>query len=105
MAFSVKTDNKIMQLLGVNVIRHYVADTNKGQLTFQLRKGETEYEFVLDAVPVEKELQKELMDIIFPSKIVIPQVDKAPTTIAQAIEIKPINKGGRPKGYKKITKK
>ena len=78
MAFSVKTDNKIMQLLGVNVIRHNIADTNKGQLTFQLRKGETEYEFVLDAVPVEKELQEELMNVIFPPQQVIPQVNKTP---------------------------
>lgn len=93
MAFSVKADNKIMQLLGVNEIRHYIADTNKGQLTFQLRKGETEYEFVLDAVPVEKELQKELMETVFPPKE-IPQVNKAP------VEVRPLNKGGRPKGSK-----
>lgn len=89
MAFSAKTDNKIMQLLGVNEIRHYIADTNKGQLTFQLRKGETEYEFVLDAVPVEKELQKELMDIVFPVKE-IPQVNK----VSEVVKV--VKKTNRP---------
>lgn len=68
MRFTIKTDNKIMELIGVSELRHYIAETNKGSLSLMLRKGESQYIFVLDAVPVTEETNKELMALIFPDK-------------------------------------
>lgn len=83
---TIKQDHKIMEILGVNEIRHLIAHTSKGELTFMLRQGGTEYQFVLDAVPVEKNANKELTDILFPQKqIEIPQVNKEPVIVMDSI--------------------
>lgn len=77
MAFTAKSDTKIMEILGVEELRHLIAETNKGSLTLMLRKGETEYHLVLDAVPLNKEDNKDLMQILFPAKeFQIPQVNR-----------------------------
>ena len=77
--FTIKLDNFIMEQLKCQEVRHYIADTNKGALTLMLRKGETKYIFVLDAVPVEKDVHDELMAVLFPIKEnVVPQVQKEP---------------------------
>lgn len=67
MAHSIKSDTKLMELLGVDVLHHAICWTPKGALATQLRKGETAYKLVLDAVPIEdKELHEELMATIYP---------------------------------------
>jgi galactose-1-phosphate uridylyltransferase len=74
---TIAKDLKIMELLGINEIRHLIAHTNKGELTLMLRKGENRYRFVLDAVPVSEIFNKELMDLLYPEpKAVIPQVNE-----------------------------
>lgn len=101
MAISIKSDHKIMELLEVTELRHFVAQTNKGELTLMLRKGETAYRLVLDAVPVSQETHNILMPILFPEKKVeIPTVNKmfhAELPIVPALVSKP---KGRPKGSK-----
>lgn len=59
-------DNRIMTLLGVEIIRHLVAHTNHGELTLQLRKGEgaTDYRFVLDAVPLDDDKNDILKELL-----------------------------------------
>lgn len=55
-------DNDVMKVLKVEQLRHIVAHTNHGDLTLQLKKGQTEqdYIFVLDAVPCNAEQNKDL---------------------------------------------
>src|SRR6185295_12468239 len=65
---TLQTDTKIIELLDMKELSRVIAHTDKGILTLQLRKGENTYHLVLDAVPVEKALNKELMDLIFPAK-------------------------------------
>lgn len=58
-------DNRLMKLAKVDEIRHVLAHTNKGDLCLMLKKGETEHEyrFVLDAVPFETNVNRELLEI------------------------------------------
>lgn len=58
-----------MEALGITEIRHLIAHTNKGELSLQLRKGQSDYNFVLDAVPLTKAVNKEMMDIFYPKAI------------------------------------
>lgn len=60
-----KTDNAIMKSLKISEIRHVVAFTSKGDLAIMLNFGEHEdmYQFVLDAVPVEKDINKQLLKL------------------------------------------
>ena len=69
-----KIDDKIMKKLEANTIRRLICITNKGQLDLVIRKGENDYFLTLDSVPIEKELNRELMDILF--KPEVPQIDK-----------------------------
>lgn len=93
MSISVKSDHKIMESLGVTELRHFVAQTNKGELTLMLRKGETKYRLVLDAVPVSEEVHDELMPILFPEKKVEIPKDWDKTILIPKPK-------GRPKGSK-----
>lgn len=58
-------DNQLMKLLKVNEIRHIVCHTDKGDFSLALSKGGggADYRFILDAVPVETKLNKELLQI------------------------------------------
>ncbi len=60
-----KRDNQLMKLLRVGEIRHVVCHTDKGDFCLMLPKGglAKDYRFVLDAVPVEAKLNKELLTI------------------------------------------
>lgn len=71
-----KQDQEVMKLLKVSEISRIICDTNMGTLKLRIRKGETDYQFVLDAVELPKNLNKELMELIYPKKIEIPQVNK-----------------------------
>lgn len=81
--FNIQDDQKIMSILKLTEIRHMLAHTNVGDLTLLLRKGEKEYTFCLDAVPVDKEQQRELSDIYFPKQTMpistFPERDAIPT--------------------------
>lgn len=78
---TIQQDDQIMKLLDVSTINRVICHTNKGILTLQIRKGEKNYQLVLDAVPLSKSLNKELMDILFPvPQMEAPkQVNKEPT--------------------------
>lgn len=73
---NIKNDNEVMNVLKVSEIRHMLAHTNVGDLTLLIRKGETEYTFCLDAVPVDREQQVELIDLYFPKPVIVPSVNK-----------------------------
>lgn len=128
MAFTVKSDHIVMDALDVTELRHLIAETNKGSLTLMIRKGESSYRLVLDAVPLDDEKNKELMAVLFPVKErEIQQVNKTLTLIApngqtETLEVRTIQssegikvntkgelivkkKGGRPKGSKNGDKK
>jgi hypothetical protein len=82
--FTIENDHKIMKILGVSELRHLICHTNLGELTMMIRKGETQYTFVLDAVPVGSEQNKELttllrqfsVEVQMRPKTDVPQVQK-----------------------------
>lgn len=63
-----KKDNAIMRLLKVNEIRHVLAHTNNGELCLCLRSGEDNYFLTLDAVPLEKDKNDEIMNLLYDLK-------------------------------------
>lgn len=75
---TIEQDDKIIKLLDLKEIRRIVCDTDKGYLKLLIRKGENKYHLELDSVPLEPNLNKELMDLLFTNKIEIPQVKKEP---------------------------
>lgn len=81
---NLQTDDKIIKILKVSELRHMLAHTNVGDLTVLIRKGEKEYTFCLDAVPVNKEQNKELKELYFPNPFIVPHVNK-PAMAAIAI--------------------
>lgn len=60
-----KKDNELMKLLKVGEIRHIVCHTDKGDFSLALTKdgSHKDYRFILDAVPVENKLNKQLLEI------------------------------------------
>ncbi len=106
---TLQEDKHIMTLLGVSELSRVIAHTNKGYLTLLLRKNEDKYHLILDSVPLDKETNKELMEMLFPKKeLEIPQVNKdmlfpkEPYFKGEPMKI-PLNikpKLGRPKGAK-----
>lgn len=112
---NIQKDNKLMEILELKEISRMICNTDKSYLTLKLRKGETNYWLYLDSVPLTKEDNKEVMALLFPPKIDVPQVNKTitlrstngdeETLLAENVTItKPIiihkKKGGRPKGSK-----
>lgn len=72
---TLKQDDMIMKLLSsmnVDRINRVICNTNQGALELEIRKGERDYHFVLGAVPLNKELSKELMNLLYP----LPQMEK-----------------------------
>lgn len=108
---TLKADDLLMKNLELKTINRLICTTDKGVLSLQIRKGEQNYHLCLDSVPLNKELNKTLMDLLFPvSKVEIPIVNKKPeATISFKIpsntgitpkEVIITKKGGRPKGSK-----
>jgi hypothetical protein len=104
-----KKDDQIMKILNVSEVRRYICGTDKGILELLIRKGQNSYHLTLDSVPLDKETNKELMDLLFPVKqLEVPQVNKY--TDSGEIDVKklipltpavaPKKKGGRPKKTK-----
>lgn len=58
-------DNQLMKLLKTTEIRHVICHTDKGDFCLGLKKDGTDkdYTFILDAVPVEPKLNRELLEI------------------------------------------
>lgn len=74
---SLKLDDQIFKQLDLKTINRLICTTDKGVLSLQIRKGEQNYHLCLDSVPVEKELNKTLMDLLFPiPKMEVLQVKK-----------------------------
>jgi|SRR6185312_8999564 len=103
-----KQDNEIMKILKVSEISRIICDTNMGTLKLRIRKGETNYQFLLDAVELPKDMNKELMEAIYPISLSTPSnkiySDIAgtykPVAILTNNEIKIVSAKpkGRPKG-------
>ena len=47
----------------VDKLSHLICHTNAGPLEISIRKDENEYYITLDSVPVEKELNRELLKL------------------------------------------
>ncbi len=78
-----KIDFALMNILKVHEISRIICETNMGVLKLQIRKGETEYRFLLDSVPLPKELHKEVYELLYAPEI--PQVTITPNiTIPKA---------------------
>lgn len=97
-----KKDNEIINLLKVNEISRIICNTDRGQLTLRLRKGETAYRFILDAVELPKDLNKELMEVIYPVDIPTPMTALPNIQVIQKVKtISTKKKLGRPKKHAK----
>jgi len=59
-----KQDNELMRILKVNEIRHLIVSTDKGELCRVIRKGEDNYHYTLDAVPLDKEKTAEVVKLL-----------------------------------------
>lgn len=59
-------DNQMMKLLKITHISHILATTDKGVLALRLDKGgnENDYYFTLDAVPLDAQNNKEMMQFL-----------------------------------------
>lgn len=106
---TLKQDDAIFKALDLKTINRLICTTDKGVLTLQIRKGETNYHLCLDSVPLDKELNKTLMELLFPiPKLEVPQVNKIELIKRDMSNPKDWNKTiliskkktGRPKGSK-----
>jgi len=71
-----KKDNLIIKELKVKEIRRLICNTNNGALELVIRKGETKYFLTLDAIPLEKEQNDRLMELLYPIKEEVPKPTK-----------------------------
>jgi len=96
---TIKQDKETMSALNVSEIRRIICDTDKGLLSLVLKKNTDEYFLMLDAVHLDKETNKTIMELLFPRKVEIPQVNKEfiVTPIDTTVVLK---KKGRPKKIK-----
>lgn len=95
-----KKDDQIMKILKVSEVRRLICGTEKGMLELFIRKGENNYALSLDSVPLDKETNKELMDLLFkPEDEKIPEVNKD-FTVSPINNTIVVKKGGRPKKNK-----
>lgn len=82
-----KQDHKLMEILKVNEISRFICDTNFGPLKLRIRKGETTYQFTLDSVEIPKDVNNEIMKLLYSPISEVDQDAKKPSK----------SKGGRPK--------
>lgn len=76
---TLKQDQALMSLLKLSDISRIICETNLGTLRLKLRKGETNYFLTLDAVELDKQTNKEVMELLFP-----PLITTVATTISTA---------------------
>lgn len=100
-------DDQIMKLLDLKEIRRVICNSDKGYLNLVIRKGEKEYHLTLDAVPLPKELNKEIMDLLFPKEITSQDkhIEESIILPKKKELLKVIKKLGRPKGVKNGIRK
>jgi len=61
---NIKSDKRLITLLKVESITYPLLKTTKGELSMSLRKNEDEYYFSLDSVELDKELSKEITNVL-----------------------------------------
>lgn len=60
-SITLEKDQRIILLLKLKSIKHYISGTDKGEIELELKKGESHYEWLLDSVPLtDKETTDEL---------------------------------------------
>lgn len=74
-------DKMLMDILRVTEVRHVLAHTNKGELCLCLRKAEQDYFLTLDSVPLDKDESDDVMELLFPKAIPVPQPMVAPSVM------------------------
>ncbi len=85
-----QTDDKVMKILGVKDIKRLICNTDKGVLELVIRKGDNDYFLTLDAVPLDKDVEKELKEVLFPKKeSFVPQVAKQPPLPVEQAKVSP----------------
>ncbi len=98
---NIKKDNELMCILDLSEISRVICNTNKSYLTLKLRKGEKEYWLHLDSVPLSKEDNKEVMELLYPKVETVPQVnvgvDFGYNNLSELNIQVPKKKAGRPK--------
>ncbi len=71
---TIKQDDAIFKALDLKYVSRLICNTDKGPLELCIRKGDTQHFLTLDSVPLDKDVNKEIMDVLF--KPEIPQVAK-----------------------------
>ena len=71
-----KRDKAIMKLLKLDSISHNLAETTKGTLRLVARNYQDFHSLTLDAVPLEKEKNDELLELLYPTKTAPDYVEK-----------------------------
>lgn len=64
MTITPKIAQQVMKILKLSEIRIPICDTTKGHLAMQIRWEEHDFNFILDAVPVDEEHNKSLKHIL-----------------------------------------
>jgi hypothetical protein len=90
---TLKQDDALMKSLELKTINRIICITDKGTLSLQIRKGDSKYHLVLDSVPLDKEKNEEIMDLLF--KVEMPMVNKEVTVtpINTTVVVEPKKKG------------
>ncbi len=98
---NIKKDTRLMEILDLSEISRVICNTNKSYLTLKLRKGEKEYWLHLDSVPLSKEDNAEVMNLLYPKVETVPQVNTIPSHNMNGVDqpklLIPKKKAGRPK--------
>ncbi len=102
---TLKQDDLLMKTLDVKVIQRLICYTDKGMLALQIRKGENKYHLTLDSVPVEKELNKTLMDLLFPIPKLVYIPELTPIEMQYEMEIPQVKKDLVAETTQKYTEK
>ena len=79
MSKTIKQDQALMDILKVSTVIRLICETNMGALKLNIRKGEQNYFFTLDAVELPKDLNKEIYELLYVPEI--PQVNILPKVV------------------------
>lgn len=86
-----KQDQELMRILKVHEISRIICDTDMGTLKLRIRKGEQDYQFVLDSVELPRELHKEIYELLYAPEI--PQVKYEAVNMLTEEQWKKLNPG------------
>lgn len=82
-----KQDFVLMNLLKVNEISRIICETNMGTLKLRIRKGESDYKFVLDSVELPRELHKEIYELLYAPEIPYPDTGSVDLSKIKSIRV------------------